>query len=75
LWDVFDPSLAVVNSTEEESRGSEMLDIHPLATIKEQGGSYSVSSYWVVERVKKLSCSWIVMRRFWGSTFGFIHCD
>jgi hypothetical protein len=42
-----------VNSTEEESRGREMLDIHPLATIREQGGSYSVSSYWAVERVKK----------------------
>jgi hypothetical protein len=54
--DVFDPSLAMVTCTEEESRGSEILDIYPLAAIGEQGGSYSVSSDWMVERVKNLSC-------------------
>jgi hypothetical protein len=62
---VFDPSLAMVNCTNEESRLSEMLDIHLLVTIGEQGGSYSMSLDWVVERVYIcLSCSWIAVRRF-----------
>jgi len=48
---VFDSSLAVVNCTEEQNMGSEMLDIYPLATVGEQGGSYSMSLDWVVVRV------------------------
>jgi hypothetical protein len=34
------PSLAMVTSTYEASKGSKMLDIHPLAIFGEQGGSY-----------------------------------
>lgn len=36
--DVFDPSLVVVTCTDEESKGREMLDIHPLTAVGKQGG-------------------------------------
>jgi hypothetical protein len=49
--DGFDPSLAMSSCSDEESKGSEMLGIQPLAAFREQGGSYSMSLDWVVERV------------------------
>ena len=48
---VVDPVMAMVTCTEEENRGSAMLDIHPLVVLGEKGGSYLVSLDWVVERV------------------------
>jgi hypothetical protein len=41
-----------------------MLDIQSLVVLGEQGGSYSMTYDWVVERVKNLSSSYNVMRRF-----------
>jgi hypothetical protein len=49
--DGFDPSVVAVSYLAEENKGSEMLDIHPHAAIREQRGSYLVSSNWVVEMV------------------------
>lgn len=40
----FDPSLATVSCSVEESMGNEMLDIQPLDLVGEQRGSYSVTS-------------------------------
>jgi hypothetical protein len=55
------PYLAVVTCSDEESKGREPLNIHLLAVVEDQGVHYSVSSNWVVERVKKLSCCGAVM--------------
>jgi hypothetical protein len=49
--DVTHPSLVLVTCPYEESKGSEPLNIHPLAVVEEQGVPYSMSSNWVVERV------------------------
>jgi hypothetical protein len=37
LWAMGDVAMAMVTCTKEESRESEMLDIHPLAVIGEKG--------------------------------------
>jgi hypothetical protein len=35
--DVFHPSLAMVTCVDEESKRSEMVDVHQLAVVEEQG--------------------------------------
>lgn len=46
------PYLSMVTCLDEEGIGREPLNIYPLIVVEEQGVNYSVSSDWVVERVK-----------------------
>jgi hypothetical protein len=47
-----DDYLVVVIRTEDANEGSEMLNIRPLAVLGEQLGDNSLSTVWVVKRVK-----------------------
>jgi len=47
-----DDSLVVVTHIEDDSGGSELLDIQSLAVFGDQIGDNSISTEWVVERVK-----------------------
>lgn len=73
--DGFAPSLVMVSCSIEESKGSEMLDIQSLAVLGEQGGSYLVTSDWVVKRVKNFCQVVRMSRRFLGSSDGIFHCN
>lgn len=44
--------MAVVTCLEENSDGSEMLEVQPLTIVGESVGAQSVTTDWVVERVK-----------------------